>query len=189
MLLKSLSFSALALVVFTLSSAVVQSGQKPFNAVDLHLEADEKTVVRFFYDPPGEYFHAPLVLSVVEEGNKLLNTAPMKEAGRTAYLSLAEMRDVMQRLKRSHIAWEESGDTVTLGAYKKLPLFDDMEILVATSEGTAKTRIAPKTICQTLKPLDAALKTPRALWEFQIFRLQYGCAVPRFKPEAYPDHY
>ena len=146
-------------------------------------------MVRFFYDPPGEYFHAPLVFNVVEEGNPLLNTAPMKEAGRTAYVSLAEMRDIVQRLQSSHIVWEESGDIVTLGSYKKLPLFDDMQILVANSVGTAKTRIAPKAICQTLKPLDAALKTPRALWEFQIFRLQYGCRVPEFNADAYPDHF
>jgi hypothetical protein len=189
MLLRSCSFWALALVAFTVSAGEMHSGQKVFNQSDLHLEADEKTVVRFFYQPaPGDYLHAPLVFRVVEEGSPLLNTAPMREAGRTAYISLSEMRGIVETLKRSDIVWEESADIVTLGSYKKLPLFDDMAILVANSMGTAKTRIAPKTICRTLKPLDAALKTPRALWEFQGFRLNYGCEVPGFAHDAYPDH-
>jgi hypothetical protein len=87
------------------------------------------------------------------------------------------------------LAWQESEAVEALGSYKKLPVSDDMEILVAFANGTAKAQITPKTICRTLKPLDAALKTPRALWEFQGFRLNYGCKVPGFKPDAYPDHY
>ncbi|HEY6386975.1 MAG TPA: hypothetical protein VIX91_14970 [Candidatus Acidoferrum sp.] len=189
MLLRSCSFWVLVLVSFTVNVGEMQSSQKPFRASDLHLEADEKTVVRFFYQPAlGDYFHAPLVFSVVQEGNPLLNTAPMREAGRTAYISLSEMREMLQSLKRSDIVWEESGDTVTLGSYKKLPLLDEMEILIASSTGMARTRVAPKTICGTLKPLDLALKTPRALWEFQRFQLNYGCKVPGFKYDAYPDH-
>lgn len=190
MLSKRISFWAWALAALVaVDAGGMQSSQKPFRAFDLHLEADDKTAVRFFYQPAaGDYFHAPLVFSVIEEGNSLINTAPMREAGRTVYISLSEMSDVVQGLKRSDIVWQESGDIVTLGSYKKLPLFDDMEILVANSMGTAKARIAPKAICRTLKPLDAALKTPRALWEFQGFRLNYGCKVPGFKPDAYPDH-
>jgi hypothetical protein len=190
MLLKSLTFRALALVVsITMSMGEMQSSQKPFRAFDLHLEADEKTVIRFFYQPtPGDYFHAPLVFRVVEEGNPLFNTAPMREEGRTAYISLPEMRELIQRLASARLAWQESGDIVTLGSYKKLPLFDDMELLVTSSKGTATTKVAPKSICETFEPLDGALRTPRALWEFQGFRLNYGCKVPGFKYDAYPDH-
>lgn len=188
MRLNAWRFLALALLVSNLNGGELQTAPL-FTQGDLHLEGDEETAVRFFYDPPGEYFHAPLVFRVVEEGNPLLNTAPMKEAGRTAYISLSEVRLMVQSLKRASLVWEESGDIVTLGSYKKLPLFNDMEILVANSVGTAKTRIAPKTICRTLKPLDAALKTPRALWELQRFRFNYGCKVPGFEPDAFPDHY
>jgi hypothetical protein len=191
MLSKRASFWVLTLATLVAGGAgEMQSSQKPFKAFDLHLEADERTVVRFFYQPAAEdYFHAPLVIGVVDEGNPLINTAPMREAGRTAYIPLSEMRDLLQGLKRSDIVWQESGDVVTLGSYKKLPLSDDMEILVANSMGTARVRIAPKAVCRTLKPLDAALKRPRALWEFQGFRLNYGCKVSGFKPDAYPDHY
>jgi hypothetical protein len=143
----------------------------------------------FFFDPPGEYFHKPLVLCVVKEGDPLLNTAPIREEGRTAYVSLSEMRELVQRLGRLDLAWQESETVEALGSYKNLPVFDDMETLIAFSHGTAKAHIAPKIICRTLQPLDAALKTPRALWELQIFRLNYGCKVPGFKADAYPDHF
>lgn len=187
-MLLHVSLAGLAALVAAAAGGI-QSSQKPFRAFDLHLQADQKTVVRFFYQPVGgDYFHAPLVFSVVEERNPLLNTAPMREAGRTAYISLSEMREMVQSLKRSDIVWEESGDIVTLGSYKKLPLFDEMEVLVANSMGSARAKIAPKAICTALKPLDAALKTPRGLWEFQGFRLNYGCKVPGFKYDEYPDH-
>lgn len=189
MLLKGLGFWAFALAALTSSAGERQAAPKLFDQSELHLEADQKTVVRFFYDPPGEYFHVPLVLRVVDDQDPLLNTAPVKDAGRTAYMSLPEMRELLRRMKRANLVWEESADIVTLGSYKKLPLFGDMRVLVANSMGTARTRIVAKTICRTLQPLDTALKTPRALWEFQIFRIQYGCKVPGFKAGAHPDHF
>jgi hypothetical protein len=191
MLPKSVSLCVFVLAALsTVGAGKLQSGQKPLRAFDLHLEADEKTVVRFFYQPAGgDYLHAPLVFIVVQDGSPLINTAPMREAGRTAYISLAEMRSAMGILKRLDIVWQGSGDIVTLGSYKRLPLLDDMEILVANSTGTARAQMTPKAICRTLEPLDAALKTPRALWELQRFRLNYGCKVPGFNADAYPDHY
>ncbi len=176
-------------LLFATSAGLAQSNLKYDHASVLNSPVDEKTAVRFFYDPPGEYFHKPLVFRVAKEGDPLLNTAPIREEGRTAYISVSEMRELVQRLGRLDLAWQESETVEALGSYKNLPVFDDMEILVALSHGTAKAHITPKTICRTLRPLDAALKTPRALWELQIFRLNYGCKVPGFQPDAYPDHY
>ena len=48
--------------------------------------------------------------------------------------------------------------------------------------------VDPKQICERLAPLDAALKQPRALWEFQLFRVDYGCHVPGFNRNAFPEH-
>ena len=193
MISKSMSFWALALVFLLVAGGGrAQSNQKHERVSVLNSPIDEKTVVRFFYQPPGDYLHAPLVFHVVEEGNPLLNTAPMREEGRTAYISLPEMRELVQALAHSNLAWRESETVELLGSYKKLTLagvgLDNMEALVVLSNGTAKAQIAPKAICKTLKPLDAALKTPRALWESQGFRLNYGCKVPGFKHDAYPDH-
>ncbi len=190
MISKSRSFWALALTfLLAAGGGSAQSNQKHQRLSVLNSAVDEKTVVRFFYQPPGDYLHAPLVFRVVEEGNPLLNTAPMREEGRTAYISLSEMRELVQALARSNLAWQESETIELLGSYKKLDLaFIGMEIFVGNSKGTARARVVPKAICKTLKPLDAALKTPRALWEFQGFRLNYGCKVPGFNHEAYPDH-
>jgi hypothetical protein len=187
---KSVSLCALAFALLVAAAGGrAQSNQRQERVSVLNSPVDEKTVVRFFYDPTGDYFHKPLVFRVVEADNPLLNTAPIREEGRTAYISLPEMRDLVQSLTRSGLGWQESETVEVLGSYKKLPVSDDMEILVVFSNRTAKAQIAPKTICRTLRPLDAALKTPRALWEFQGFRLNYGCKVPGYKPDAYPDHY
>jgi hypothetical protein len=193
MISKSMNFSALALAfLFVAGGGGAQSNQKHERVSILRSPTDEKTVVRFFYQPPGDYFHAPLVFRAVQEGNALLNTGPMREEGRNAYISVAEMRELVQTLTHSNLAWQESETVETLGSYKKLSLdgvgLDDMDVRVVLSNGTTKAQIAPKAICKNLKALNSALKTPRAIWEFQGFRLNYGCKVPRFKPDAYPDH-
>jgi hypothetical protein len=194
MLSKTSSFWVLALVaLITLSAGKVRPSQKGEGASVLLSTVDEHTLVRFFHQPPlGDYFHFPLVFRVVEESNPLLNTAPMREEGRTAYISLSEMRELMQRLAQMDLAWKESDVAEPLGPFKKLALagigINNMEVFIGCSKGTARTTIAPKKICETLTPLDSALKAPRALWEFQLFRLDYGCKVPGFRTDAYPDH-
>ena len=189
--LKSLTYWAF-IVVFTLSSGEMQATQKRDGPSVLNCPVDKNTAVRFFYQPAGDYFHAPLVFRPVEEGDALLNAAPMREEGRTAYISFSEMQDLARLLARSGLGWQESETVEVLGSYKKLGLsgigLDTMDVRFVSSRGTARAEISPKAICMILKPLDAALKTPRALWEFQRFRLNYNCRVPGFKSDAYPDH-
>src|SRR5260370_4583671 len=116
-----------------------QPNQKHQRLSVLNSAVDEKTVVRFFYQPPGDYLHAPLVFRVVEEGNPLLNTAPMRGEGRTAYISLSEMRELVQALARSNLAWPDSVTIELLGSYKKLDLaFIGMEIFVGNSNSTPR---------------------------------------------------
>jgi hypothetical protein len=167
-----------------------QPNQGKERASVLNSPVDDKTTVRFFYDPPGDYFHYPLVFRVVEEGNPLLNTASMQKEGQTAYISLSEMRELVRLLAHSGLRWQESETVEVFGSYKKLALagvgLDAMDVRVVTSRGTAKAEVSPKDIC-TLKPLDAALKGPRILCEFQAFRINYGCKVPGFKYGACGD--
>jgi hypothetical protein len=150
---------------------------------------DENAAVRFFYNPSnGGYFHFPLIFRPVAPEDPRLNTAPMSTEGRTAYISLSEMRQLLQGLRHSDLSWQESEKVEILGSFKKLAITDSMEVTVVSSQGTAKAAIDAKKICDTLKPLDSALKAPRGLWEFQLFRQGYGCQVPGFNFEAYPDH-
>src|SRR5207248_4771016 len=60
---------------------------------------------KIFYQPPGDYFHAPHVFRATEECNALLNTALMREDGRTAYISIPEMTSLEQKLARADLAW------------------------------------------------------------------------------------
>ena len=147
---------------------------------------DENTAVRFFYQPPEDHFHFPMVFRPVPEKDPRLNTAPMTEAGRTAYVSFPEMQQMLNALAKSGLAWQESEKVETLGSYTKL-IHENGAVTVVTSRGTAKAGFDPKRICKILTPLESALTTPRALWEFQAFRLNYGCKVPGFKYDAYPD--
>ena len=107
-----------------------------------------KSITRKLYDPAGDYFHAPPVFHGVTEGNSLLNTAPMQEEGRTAYITLSEMRELLQGLAHVDLAWQNSETFEGLGSYKKLPVSDDMEIFVGSSTARAKTKIAPTRICR-----------------------------------------
>jgi hypothetical protein len=193
MLQRILSPSIAALIVlFAVSAGGIQSSHEEERASVLNSPPDGNTAVRFFYQPQAEYFHYPLVFRPVEEGDRRLNTAPMREEGRTAYISFTEMRDLIQRVAHARLAWQESQTVEALGSCKKLARagfgLDTMDIFLSSPKGTARTKIAPKAICSTLEPLDTAIKTRRALWELQGFRLNYGCKVPGFKHDAYPDH-
>lgn len=182
-------------IIVTLTNASggqLSSRQARVTASVLNSPIDDATVVRFFYYPPGDYFHFPLVLRAVKPNSSLFNTAPMREEGRTAYISLPDMKKLVGALSRTGLAWKQMTSVEPLGPFKKLALtgigLSTMQILVENSNGTATALVAPKNICQTLAPLDSAFSTPRALWEFQLVRWGYNCKVPGFKRDAYPDH-
>lgn len=176
-------------LVMAASATVTQPRRNQENKFSEMCPADKAIAIRFFYHPPGDYFHFPLIFRPVDEADPRLNTAPMTTEGRTAYISIAEMRQLIEGLSHSDLSWQESEKVEALGGYRGLrDGSESMEILVVCSKGTARANLDPKKICKTLAPLDAALKAPRALWEFQGFRLNYGCKIPGFKYGEYPDH-
>ena len=142
----------------------------------------------FFYQPTdSEYFHVALLFRVVEENDPRWNTAHSFDVGRTAYVSMTDMQQHMTNLAHSSLRWDESPKIESLETYKNIHnTYGGMGIKVLSANGTAKATIALDKICETLATLDGALLTPRALWEFQHFRLQYHCRVPNFNPDAYP---
>lgn len=176
------------LLLVTLMIAPWGSGQTERQGHALTLPAGKDSVVRFFCQPPdGEYFHVALLFRVVEKKDPQWNTAPVFDEGRTAYISVLEMRQLTTALSAAHLSWSESTKVETLETYKTIHSDGGMGIKVLSPNGTAKATIEPKKICETLAPLDDAFQTPRALWEFQLFRSQYHCRVPNFNPNAYPE--
>lgn len=151
--------------------------------------ADASTAIRFFFQPPGSYFHVPLILQVAEPKDRRLNTAPLLDAGRTAYISLSEMQQLLPKVTHLVLLWQQGDIVEVFGSASVLPLAHAMDVTIVSSHGTARAAIQPDDICKTLGAMDSALKTPRALWEFQFFRLQYGCRIPGFRRDAYPERY
>lgn len=145
-------------------------------------------VVRIFYQPAGGgYFHSALLFRVVNEDDPKLNTAPIFKDGRTAYISLKEMMRLEDGLVNSGVDWEHSAHVTTPPTVGHYVLRNKMEITIYSSKGTAQAFLSPPSICSTLGPLDSAFSTPRALWEFQLFRFKYHCKIQGFNPNAYPQ--
>jgi hypothetical protein len=190
-LLKRFGLCVLTLIALAAIGTAGPQSQTTARGKSLfEVSVNESTAVRFFYDEDNEYFHFPLIFRAVSATDPRLNTAPMGFEGRTAYILTTEMQQLLQELGASNLPWQGSKDVEALGSFKKIRnSTDTMEIMVVSSKGTARAKIDPKTICESLEPLDPALKTPRALWEFQIFRIEYDCQVPGFVPDAYPDHF
>lgn len=171
-------------------SALLCLSQSVEGSTVLNSQADENTAIRFFFQPPeGNYFHTPLLFRVVGEKDPRLNTAPVLFGGRTAFISLPEMRQLMQDLAHEDLRWTESGKVEVFGAVEDLRPTGNLEITVVSSKGTANGSLSPKKLCEVLAHLNSAITTPRALWELQRFRDDYGCKVSGFKPDEFPDHY
>jgi hypothetical protein len=177
------------LLVATLTSAELASGEAATQDHALTLHAGKESVVRFFFQPPdGEYFHVALLFRVVKKDDPRWNTSALSDVGRTAYVSLSEMQRLMTKLTHLSSQWDESANVEGLETYKTIHSYGyGMGVKVLSTKGTAKATIAPDKICETLAPLDSALLTPRALWEFQRFRLQYRCPVLGYRPDAYSE--
>lgn len=188
---RSFSPRALGLILAMTAGAWALAAQEtPGNKLSLKCSADNATAIRIFYNSGSGPFQFPLIFRAVPNGDPRWNTAPMGFEGRTVYISGGEMQHLLQELDQSALPWQESPKVESLGSFKQIHnSTNTMEILLVCSKGTARTRFDPNRICDALTPLDPALKTPRALWELQIFRLDYGCQVPGFNPDTYPDHY
>jgi hypothetical protein len=178
----------ISLLLVMLASAPWASSQVANERHPLTLAADKDSVVRFFFFPAhNNYFHVALLFRVVEENDPRWNTAPVFDVGRTAYISISEMRGLFAALSAEPLSWEESAKIEELETYKTIRNDGRMDIKILSSGGTAKSGIPAKQMCETLARLDPALRTPRALWEFQFFREQFDCRVPNFDIKAYPD--
>lgn len=174
-------------VLGLLSVTFISGGQASDGLHILSSPADQSTAVRFFFHS-GDYFHVPLIFRVGPDDARL-NTAPLLPDGRTAYITASEMDQLKRGLERLGLSWQESKREEAFGDPLKIPLVYQMTITVVSSKGTATAGFDPTKICETLPRLDSTLTTPRALWEFQVFRSEYRCKVPGLNGQAYPDHW
>jgi hypothetical protein len=149
---------------------------------------DNGTVVRFYYHPPNaDRFVYPLVLRVVAANDERMNVAPVLAEGRTVYISLSEMHELVAGMTRSITMGQQTRGVEVLGAWEMIPITEAMDVVIIFSKGAARGVIFREGICKILGSLDSALKTPRAHWEFQRFRFYYGCRVPGFDDAKYSD--
>jgi hypothetical protein len=150
---------------------------------------DQQTVVRFFYLPANDYLHPALIFRVAKPKSGELNTAPItNRGGRTPYITIEEMRTLVLMLDRGGLSWSESKAVEKPGMVGFQETTGMLQIKIFSSGGTASSDSDPSKLCNTLALLDQALKQPRALWEFQLFRVDYGCIVPGFDRKAFPEH-
>lgn len=156
----------------------------------LNVPVNGNMIVRFFYLPPNSYSHPPLIFRVVGKNDPRLGTAPIANlGGRTPYISLLGMQKLIAALVHADLSWQKSNKVEAPRKIEPRQMTDKLQITVFSSDGTFKAFVDPTRLCETLAPLDAALKEPRALWEFQLFRVNYQCTVPGFNRNAYPQHY
>lgn len=155
----------------------------------LNIPVNDNTAVMFFYLPANSYLHPALIFRVAKPGSPLLDTAPIvNRGGRTPYISIREMRNLVQLLSRSDLSWRRFKRVEV----PRAPSFNEttgkLEIKIFSSDVTALSLSNPDKLCHTLAPLNAALKQPRARWEFQLFLVDYHCQVAGFDRKAYPEH-
>jgi len=144
--------------------------------------------VRFSHQPEdSNYLHAPLVFRAVDDRDVRLGTAPATVFGRTVYISKQEMHQLLEKISELPMSWCISEKVKDFEPSWKLNYHWEMDVKIIFAAGTAESQIDPDRICDTLTSLDPAIKTNRALWEFQFFRIGNHCTVPHFNPRAYPD--
>jgi hypothetical protein len=153
----------------------------------LNSPADGSVAIRFFFQPPGDNFHVPLIFRVVDRKDPRYNTAPILDSGRTAYISLSDMQRLLPAVTHLPLLWRQAETVEVFGSFRILQLTDTMDIEIVSLHGAARAAVVPKKVCPTLSSLDSALKTSRALWEFRLFQTNYDCPISGFDYDAYPD--
>jgi hypothetical protein len=117
-----------------------------------------------------------------------MKTAPLLTEGRTAYISSAEMKDLVAAITRSITMGQQTNNVEVLGSWEMIPVTDSMDVVVIFSKGAARGEIPRKDICKTLSSLATSVNIPRARWEFDRFRMYNACRVPGFDDTKYSDH-
>ena len=180
----------LAIVTIILFLAALCSGQTVSKNRVFSAPVDKKTGVRVFYQHDiKDYFYPPLIIGVIDKDDPRRSTAPLGPEGRHVFVTAAEILNLLERLSHANMFWQESDTVEEFGPSYKAKGLGYLDITVVYSKGTARSSIGRSEVCNVLESMDPAINTPRALWEFQLYRWFNDCTIPGFDPQKYPDHW
>ena len=147
---------------------------------------NSKTAVRFSrHVLPENHFVYPLVFRVATKGKQQMKTAPLLTDGRTVYIPLSEMKNLIHAIVRFVPMPAETEHHETFSPWELYYFSRDMEVEVIYSQGAALGQIGHKNICQVLAHINQSIKTPYPRWEFERFRVLQGCVVRDFDSDKY----
>jgi hypothetical protein len=99
------------------------------------------------------------------------------------------MASLLSGISNLGLKWKLTTKRETLGDATRIPPVYAMVLTIVSSKGTATAGFDPAKICTMLAPLDNVFVTPRALWEFQLFRAECKCKVQGLDGNKYPNHW
>jgi hypothetical protein len=170
--------------------AALCSGQTVSKNRVFSAPVDKKTGVRVFYQHDiKDYFYPPLIIGVIDKDDPRRSTAPLGPEERHVFVIAAEILNLLERLSHANMFWQESDTVEECGPSYKAKGLGYLDITVVYSKGTARSSIGRSEVCNVLESMDPAINTPRALWEFQLYRWFNDCTIPGFDPQKYPDHW
>lgn len=153
----------------------------------------EEFAIRLYYDPlDSSLFVPPVVIKAVGEEDQRLGTMSMTSEYNTnlLYISKSEMESFVGVLVKRKLKWEEPYASFSLKYDRKNPQSwpppNLLEVAANCESGTSRTEVQRESICETLRELNAVIRTDRASWYLQGYRLNWGCSVPQFEPGKYP---
>jgi hypothetical protein len=183
---KALHSRCLSVVAAIFVVAIILHAQDRKTASKLTV--DGNTAMRFnFQRPNANYVLPALIFRVAEVGTSNWDTAPIDRYGRSAYISVAEMRSLVHGLDKNRIFPQLSSTIEPIEPFEKTSISENVVVTIYASDGTATASIRPKEICESLARFNDLIEGRRAHWEFEYFRLGCGCKVPGHKYDAYPN--
>lgn len=152
-----------------------------------YLRTDD-VALRFYYNPmvnepnlsPG-----PVIFLPVSSQDPRLGTRP----GWSLYITLADLRNVLEVLVNSHLAWKESDSPRQLVVDPfalPQPHHTSMEVAVSCPTGSAAAEVDAPRVCPLLSEVYGALANPRARQAFAHWTGSVDCVVvrPRREPSS-----
>ena len=156
------------------------SDAKPDSFLSRAIKAED-VVVRFYYEPmvnePTNISPGPLILMPVSSQDPRLGTRPAW----ILYVTLADMRRVLQVLDRASLSWKESPNPKQLvGSAFELPHphHDSMEVAATTSTESAIAEVVGSNACNLLSDLSSELTNANARDSFAFYRRTVSCLPP-----------
>lgn len=151
--------------------------------------AGEKDIgIRVFYAPLTDKI-APFKFPRVFVPTSAQDPRLGKLYGYTLYVLPKEVESLLRKLYELDLNWKAHSTPTPLRVRgPQLPtvaVHDRVQVIVSCDKGSCEAFFDGDRFCAVLAGLDSALTTPRALWEFQGYRVNFGCKVPEYDPHKF----